>query len=85
MKAFIVLLTFGGIMAIVIGYINSIKSCPEPKIEYRYIPRTFEEEQNDPVKASKLFKTMFDDPSPWVGERQIGTTRPSAFSLNELK
>ena len=30
-------------------------------IEYRYIPRTFKEEQADPVKPSALFADMFED------------------------
>ena len=39
----------------------------DPKIIYRYIPRTFEEEQLDPVYVSEIFETMFSQPSPWVG------------------
>ena len=38
----------------------------EPKIIYRYIPRTFEEEQLDPVFVTDVFDTMFSQPSPWV-------------------
>lgn len=38
----------------------------EKVIEYRYIPRTFEEEQDSPVYPSELFETMFSQPSPWV-------------------
>ena len=30
------------------------------KIEYRYIPRTFEEAQNEPVFSSDIFKSMFE-------------------------
>ena len=39
----------------------------KPKIIYRYIPRTFEEEQLDPINVSEIFGTMFSQPSPWVG------------------
>lgn len=39
----------------------------EPKIIYRYLPRTFEEEQLDPVYATDIFETLFSQPSPWVG------------------
>jgi hypothetical protein len=85
MKAIVIIFCFSGIIAIIIGYINSIKKCPPPTIEYRYIPRTFEEEQNDPVKPSKLFKTMFDDPSPWVNGREIGIIRPETFKLSKIE
>ena len=40
---------------------------PKEKIVYRYIPRTFEEEQNEPVMISDIFKTMFSQPEPWIG------------------
>ena len=40
--------------------------CPLPIPEYRYIPRTFEEEQLEPVYPSEIFETMFSQPSPWL-------------------
>jgi len=49
--------------------INIVKhdyKCPEKVVEYRYIPRTFEEEQLEPVYASDIFKTMFAQQSPWI-------------------
>lgn len=39
---------------------------PIPKFEYRYIPRTFEDEQFNPVYPSEIFETMFSQPSPWI-------------------
>jgi hypothetical protein len=66
MKSLIMLMTFIGVISIVVGYINQIKKCPPPKVEYRYIPRTFEEDQNNPVKISELFNTMFVEPTPWL-------------------
>lgn len=48
----------------------SIKSitlvCPKT-IEYRYIPRTFEEEQRDPIKPSVIFADMFTLQQPNAG------------------
>lgn len=38
----------------------------QEKIIYRYIPRTFEEEMNEPVYD--IFNTMFNQPSTWIGE-----------------
>jgi len=38
----------------------------QPKVIYKYIPRTFEEEQLDPIFASEVYETMFSQPSPWV-------------------
>ena len=70
MKAIIILLSFIGIVSIVIGYINQIKTCPPAKVEYRYIPRTFEDEQNDPVKVTQLFKNMFDAWTRGTGRKE---------------
>lgn len=66
MRTFIVILTFLGIIAISIGYVNQIKKCPPPKVEYRYIPRTFQQDQDNPVKISELYNAMFTEPTPWI-------------------
>jgi hypothetical protein len=83
MKSLIVLLSFIGIVAVIIGYINQIKQCPPPRIEYRYIPRTFEDEQNDPVKVTKLFRNMFEQPTPWVFGT-LGFIKPNIFKINRF-
>lgn len=36
------------------------------EIIYKYIPRTLEEEQNEPVFVSEIFKAMFTQPSVWI-------------------
>ena len=84
MKSLIVLLSFVGIVAIIIGYINQIKTCPPSKVEYRYIPRTFEDEQNDPVKVTKLFRDMFEEPSVWVAGFRQGYIKPNIFKINRF-
>ena len=45
---------------------RSEQTCKEKVIEYRYLPRTFEEEQSQPVYVSDIFKTMFSNQSPWL-------------------
>jgi hypothetical protein len=84
MKAIIVLLSFVGIIAIVIGYINQLQTCPPPRVEYRYIPRTFEDEQNDPVRVTKLFRNMFEEPTPWVQGQRLGFIKPNIFKINRF-
>lgn len=65
-KGSIILLLFIGILLVVIEVTRVSQRCPESKIIYRYIPRTFEQEQNEPVYPSDIFKTMFTQPSPWI-------------------
>jgi len=55
-----------GFIFIVIGIIRNQQMCTREKIIYRYIPRTFDEEQNEPVYASDVFRTMFSQSSPWI-------------------
>ena len=46
---------------------NAVTGEPiQPKIIYRYIPRTLAEEEEQPVFASEIFETMFSQPSPWI-------------------
>ena len=57
-----------GIIFITVGIAKNKLMPPEryDKIIYRYIPRTFEEEQQDPPLVSDIFATMFSQPDPWV-------------------
>lgn len=79
MKSLVLILMFMAFLSITIGYVNQTKVCPPAKIEYRYIPRTFDQEQNEPVKISQLFNSMFVEPTPWV--RDLGI-KPSQSDLN---
>lgn len=39
---------------------------PATKMVYRYIPKTFEQEQNDPEYVSEIFSSMFTEQTPWM-------------------
>lgn len=69
-KHLMVILIFIGILFITVGVVKDNQKCQDEKIIYRYIPRTFEEEQNEPVFVSDIFKTMFTQQSPWVASVQ---------------
>lgn len=84
MKSIIILSAFVGIVAIIIGYINQLQTCPPPRVEYRYIPRSFEDEQNDPVKVTKLFRNMFEEPSVWMAGTRMGYIKPNIFKINRF-
>ena len=71
-KSVVLLIIFLGILFVVVEIvrINAGLTDKPPTIIYRYIPRTFEEEQIDPIPVSDVFETMFSQPSPWVGSLQ---------------
>jgi hypothetical protein len=67
-KSIIMLLVFLGIIFIIVDVVKIKEGLVdrEPKIIYRYIPKSFDEEQMEPVFASEIFETMFSQPSPWI-------------------
>ena len=62
----ILLLLFIGILFITINIVKNANNCNGQKIIYRYIPRTFTEDQNEPVYVSDIFAAMFNQQSPWI-------------------
>ena len=65
-KVAILIIIFIGFMLMIINVVQHEQKCPEKTIEYRYIPKTLEEEQADPAYVSDIFKTMFSQQSPWI-------------------
>jgi hypothetical protein len=64
----LILLIFIGIVCIVIDITKTENKCPNNKIIYRFIPRTLDEELESPVYPTDVFKVMFSQPSPWIGD-----------------
>lgn len=65
MKAISVFLLFVGMFMVVQGYYKQKATCPPPKVEVKYIPRTLYEEQLAEPTVAKQFKGMFEDIQPW--------------------
>jgi hypothetical protein len=63
------IIIFVGILMIAINLTQNLyntKNCPKNKTIYKYIPRSFKEEQENPAYVSDIFKTMFTEDSVWV-------------------
>jgi hypothetical protein len=69
MRSIILFFTFIGVILITVGYVKTNMECPPPLVKFKYIPKTFDEEQNNPVPITNLFGKMFDKDSPWVSSR----------------
>ena len=78
-RGFIMGLLFLGFLMIVIDTTKMYYKCPPNKIEYRYIPRSFTDEQDNPVPIKTIFGKMFENPSPWVNSF---TERPNVDESN---
>ncbi len=51
---------------ITISLTKAYNKCDGPKTVYRYVPRTFIEDQENPVPLDDIFYTMFNHPDPYV-------------------
>lgn len=71
MKSIVLLLCQLGIIMIVIGYYREYSKCPNPIIEYRFIPRTFYDEQLSTPNLMKQFSSMFEDETVFLKDRNI--------------
>ena len=71
MKSIVILLFMVGVIMILVGYTRQYSICPNPRIEYRYIPRTFYDEQLSSENVLKQFSSMFEDQNPWIKDRNI--------------
>jgi hypothetical protein len=73
MKTIILLIALAGIILIASGYINNNLQCPPPKIEYRYVTKSFNDEQNNsqPLMSIGGVSDMFNKDSPWMGARYL--------------
>jgi hypothetical protein len=65
-KLIMIFMIFLGILLMTINVVKTNQQCPKQTIIYKYIPRTHEEELNEPVYPTDIFKTMFSQPSPWI-------------------
>ncbi len=77
MKAIVLLLAMIGIMMICAGYVKSNLQCPPSRVEYRYIPKTFDEMQqvNTPLLSISGINDMFEKDSPWIADRSFATSQ----------
>ena len=77
MKSIILILLIVGLLLMVKGYTENYKNCPLPKIEYRYIPRNFYEEQITENNLKSLYSDMFNKSDTWGKYRCVVPMRRS--------
>jgi len=65
-KGVLIIFLIFGIILVIIELVRVDTQCARQKVIYRYLPRTFEEQQDSPVPVSSIFRTMFEQESPWI-------------------
>lgn len=69
---------------VVIGYNKSNQICPANRVEFRYIPRTFEQEQEAPVPVLSVFGKMFQDEDAWMKVQGYAASQKTAADSKNL-
>ena len=84
MRSIVILFLLVGIILLAVGYIKSNQSCPPPVVEFRYVPRSFEQEQDVPQPVLSIFGSMFSDDSAWM-QTQGYADKYNQRQLNEIE
>jgi hypothetical protein len=71
LKVIMQVVFFIGLLLVLIDLIRTYNAPPPQKVIYRYVPRTFIEEQENPVPLDDIFYDMFNNPTPWVASVDI--------------
>jgi hypothetical protein len=76
-KGFFIILFIVGIILLTVYFMSKaeISQKCDQKIIYKYLPRTLEEEQTEPIYVTQIFKTMFTQPSVWIDSTYQDTIR----------
>jgi len=76
-KGFFIILFIVGMILLTVYFMSKaeISQKCDQKIIYKYLPRTLEEEQTEPIYVTQIFKTMFTQPSVWIDSTYQDTIR----------
>jgi hypothetical protein len=76
LKSISFFLLFTGLVMITIGYVQQETRIKPPRVEYRYVPRSFKEEQAQKTPILSVFGSLFQDRGPWQKNHQFIDTYP---------
>ncbi len=76
-KGFFILIFIVAVILLTVYFMSKaeISEKCDQKIVYKYLPRTLEEEETEPVYVTQIFKTMFTQPSVWIDSTYQDTIR----------
>lgn len=67
----LIIIVFLLFLVIIIDVIKNATERANSKVIYRYVPRSFMDEQEDPIPLKFLVGDMFDRQSPWKASFNI--------------
>ncbi len=81
MKSIILLFIFIGVLLVI--WNRSNRNCPPNRVEYRYIPKSFLDEQMQSLPLLSLYGKMFTGESPWsvsVGQNNFDEHKREVYN-----
>jgi len=66
MRSLFILALLVGMCILAVAYVKTNVTCPPPVTEFKYLERTFNEEQSMPRPILTQFSSMFEGPDAWV-------------------
>jgi len=67
-RGFIIIIFIIGLILLVVYFLTKTElsnKCNQ-KVIYKYLPRTLEQEESEPIFVSQIFGPMFTQPSVWI-------------------
>ena len=84
MRLLLTFVLFIGLFLIMVGFIRSQKHCPPPKVEYKFVPRTFAEEQSNPAPVTDIFASMFYDSTNFINSEASKLLPPPNMQQHQM-
>ena len=69
LKSISFFLLFSGLVLITIGYVQQESRIKAPRVEFRYVPRSFKEQNAEKVPLMSIFGNLFSNRSTWSQNR----------------
>jgi len=66
MRSIFILVFLIMLCILAVGYVKSNLTCAPPVTDFRYIGKTFDEEQSLPRPIISIFDSMFNGPDAWI-------------------
>jgi hypothetical protein len=67
-KGFVIIIFIIGFSLLIVYFMtkSQLEEKCDQKIIYKYLPRTLDEEESEPIFVTDIYRTMFTQPSVWI-------------------
>lgn len=67
----LIVIAIMSIILIIVDITRTYYKCPANKVIYKFVPRTFKEEQENPVPITEIVNNLLEGQEPWVGSFNV--------------